>query len=348
MQGVNTMPWRITIDTNPDSCNLNCIMCEDHSEYAVSQSERKSKGTQRPNMTKGLLERAVRESAKMGVKELIPSTMGEPLLYRHFDLILDLCEELNLKINLTTNGTFPSPDKEKNVEYWAKRITPIGSDVKISWNGATAKTQEQIMPRSSFTQHIDNAKRFIAVRNQVAKDTKNYCKVTMQLTFLETNIAEIPAMLEMAIELGFDRVKGHHLWTHFEEIKSLSLRKDSDSIKLWNETVKLCHKIANRHNDVSEHKIKLENFFELDPTEINNISPEGECPFLGKEMWVDPNGRFNVCCAPDQERKKLGDFGNLNQKSVGDIWHSAEYQHLCNNYMTNSLCQSCNMRRPKE
>ncbi|WP_369434143.1 SPASM domain-containing protein [Psychromonas sp. MME1] len=64
-------------------------------------------------------------------------------------------------------------------------------------------------------------------------------------------------------------------------------------------------------------------------------------------MWVDPNGRFNVCCAPDQERKKLGNFGNLNQKSVSDIWHSVEYQNLCNNYMSNSLCQSCNMRRPK-
>lgn len=347
MKKNKTNPWRITIDTNPDSCNLNCIMCEDHSVYAESQSERKRKGTQRSNMTKELLERAVRESAQMGVTELIPSTMGEPLLYRHFDFILDLCEELNLKMNLTTNGTFPSPDKDMNVEYWAKRITPLGSDVKISWNGATAKTQEQIMPRSSLTQHIENAKRFIIIRDQVAKETDNYCKVTMQLTFLETNVIEIPAMVDMAIELGFDRVKGHHLWDHFEEIKSLSLRKDSDSIKLWNTTVKVCHKIVNRHNATSEHKIKLENFFELDPTKINNISPEGECPFLGKEMWVDPNGRFNVCCAPDQERKLLGDFGNLNKKSVSDIWHSEEYLHLCKNYMENSLCQGCNMRRPK-
>ncbi|MEI6893869.1 MAG: radical SAM protein [Colwellia sp.] len=340
-------PWRITIDTNPDSCNLNCIMCEDHSGYAEPQRERKRKGTQRLNMTKELLERAVRESAEMGVTELIPSTMGEPLLYRHFDLILDLCKELSLKINLTTNGTFPSPDKEKNVEYWAKRIIPIGSDVKISWNGATAKTQEQIMPRSSFTQHIDNTKRFIAVRDQVAKETNNYCKMTMQLTFLETNVAEIPAMIEMAIELGFDRVKGHHLWAHFEDIKSLSLRKDSKSIVLWNETVRLCHEIADKHNNISEHKIVLENFFVLDPTQIENIAQEGECPFLGKEMWIAPNGRFNVCCAPDQERKKLGDFGNLKQNSLEEIWHSAKYQHLCDNYMEKPLCLSCNMRRPK-
>ncbi len=28
-----TIPWRITIDTNPDQCNLNCIMCDTHSIY---------------------------------------------------------------------------------------------------------------------------------------------------------------------------------------------------------------------------------------------------------------------------------------------------------------------------
>jgi len=27
-------PWRITFDTNPDTCNLHCIMCEEHSMYS--------------------------------------------------------------------------------------------------------------------------------------------------------------------------------------------------------------------------------------------------------------------------------------------------------------------------
>ena len=30
-------PWRITFDTNPDDCNLHCIMCEDHSPYSSTQ-----------------------------------------------------------------------------------------------------------------------------------------------------------------------------------------------------------------------------------------------------------------------------------------------------------------------
>ena len=47
------------------------------------------------------------ESRGTGLREIIPSTMGEPLLYRHFDEILDMCAEYGVKLNLTTNGTFP-------------------------------------------------------------------------------------------------------------------------------------------------------------------------------------------------------------------------------------------------
>ena len=33
-------PWRITFDTNPDDCNLNCVMCEEHSPYSPSHKAR--------------------------------------------------------------------------------------------------------------------------------------------------------------------------------------------------------------------------------------------------------------------------------------------------------------------
>lgn len=339
-------PWRMTLDTNPDYCNLNCIMCEDHSVYAESRSERKAKNTLRTNMDKALLEKAIRQGAALGVTEIIPSTMGEPLLYPHFETFLELCEELNLALNLTTNGTFPGGEKGRSVEFWAEKITPLGTDVKISWNGATKKTHEMIMVKSIFEDHIDNARRFIAVRDRIAQETDHYCNVTMQLTFIETNIEEIPAMVELAIELGFDRVKGHHLWAHFNEIKKESLRKDIESIKRWNAVVDRCMTIADQHNQSSVKKVKLENFFPLDTEFRDDIAPQGICPFLGKELWVDPNGRFNVCCAPDQQRKTLGEFGNLQDSDLGDLWASNEYEFLKENYMKNSLCKGCNMRKP--
>ena len=70
------------------------------------------------------------QSEQLGIKEIIPSTMGEPLLYKEFDKIFELSQKHDIKINLTTNGTFP----KKSVLEWAKLIVPNTTDIKISWN----------------------------------------------------------------------------------------------------------------------------------------------------------------------------------------------------------------------
>jgi len=336
--------WRITLDTNPDFCNLKCIMCEDHSPYSESKQERKANGRLRPIMPKAMLEKTIREAAALGIREVIPSTMGEPLLYPHFEVFLDLCKELNLSLNLTTNGTFPAPEKHQNVEYWAERIVPIGSDVKISWNGATQETHSEIMIGADLDKHIKNAKRFIGVRDQHAE--KNYCSVTMQLTFLRSNLEEIPTLVDMAIEMGFDRVKGHHLWDHFAETEALSLRKDIRFAERWNQIVEVCQAKVQSHNLSSLRKFKLENFFPLSLDDLSDIAPGGECPFLGRELWVDPKGALNVCCAPDQQRKSLGDFGNVNDASLESLINRPQYRSLMSTYQNHPLCQSCNMRKP--
>jgi hypothetical protein len=63
----------------------------------------------------------------------------------------------------------------------------------------------------------------------------NRCRVTFQLTFLEANVAELADIVRLAIDLGVDRVKGHHLWAHFEAIESQSMRRDADAIRRWNQ-----------------------------------------------------------------------------------------------------------------
>jgi len=338
--------WRITLDTNPDFCNLNCIMCEDHSPYGDSRETRKKQGRIRPQMDRHLLEKTIREAAILGVKEVIPSTMGEPLLYPHFNLILELCKELGLKLNLTTNGTFPCRQKDHCVEYWAQQIVPICNDVKISWNGASESVQHQIMGTSLNT-HIKKARRFIAIRDNISSSTGHYCSMTMQLTFMRSNLYEIPKMLELAIELGFDRIKGHQLWAHFTELEKQSLHNNLDWAERWNMVITECQSIVNAHSKATGKNFILDNFYPLELNKIENTEEvEGSCPFLGKEIWVDPSGQINVCCAPDQQRKSLGNFGNLTQTTLFNMLSSDAYSHLKENYLKFKLCQQCRMRRP--
>jgi len=218
-------PWRITFDTNPDDCNLHCIMCEEHSPYSPLQRERIQAGRPKRRMDISLIRRVLEESQGTPLREIIPSTMGEPLIYRYMDEIIDLCAQYGVKLNLTTNGTFPG----RGAQAWAERIVPVASDVKISWNGARKETQESIMLGTRWEKVLENVRSFIRVRDAYAADGANRCRVTFQLTFLETNVRELADIVKLAAELGVDRVKGHHLWAHFEEIKPLSMRRDAES-----------------------------------------------------------------------------------------------------------------------
>jgi glycosyltransferase involved in cell wall biosynthesis/MoaA/NifB/PqqE/SkfB family radical SAM enzyme len=335
-------PWRITFDTNPDTCNLHCIMCEEHSPHSPLQAERKAAGKPRRLMPIEMVRRVIADAATHGLREVIPSTMGEPLLYEDFDEIIDLCRQYEVKLNLTTNGTFP----RHGARRWAERIVPIASDVKISWNGATRETQELVMIGTRWDAVLENARTFIAIRDEHAVAGGNRCRVTFQLTFLETNVAELADIVRLAIDLGVDRVKGHHLWAHFDAIKDQSMRRSPESIRRWNAAVVAARTVVAERPLANGKHLLLENIFLLDETAQADLAPGGGCPFLGQEAWVSAEGRFDPCCAPDAQRRTLGEFGNLADQSLIQIWDGEPYQRLVKTYRNRALCVGCNMRRP--
>ena len=335
-------PWRITFDTNPDLCNLRCVMCEEHSPHSPLQIRRKEAGKERRLMPFELIERVVAEAAPRGLREIIPSTMGEPLLYERFEGILELCRRYDVKLNLTTNGTFP----RLGARAWAELIVPVTSDVKISLNGATKATHEEIMVGSDWEKVVENMRTLVAVRDAHAASGGNRCRVTFQLTFLESNVSELPDIVRLALDLGVDRVKGHHLWAHFDEIRSQSMRRSPESIARWNQAVLGAQEAAAERCLPNGKHVLLENIFVLDATATEDLAPGGPCPFLGQEAWVSAVGRFDPCCAPDAERRTLGELGDLNRQSFMEIWDGEEYRELTATYRNRRLCRGCNMRKP--
>ena len=290
--GERSGPWRITFDTNPDDCNLRCIMCEDHSPYSLTQPDWLSAGLPKRRMDIDLIRRVLTDSVGTPLREIIPSTMGEPLLYREFDQILDLCAQYGVKLNLTTNGTFP----RRGARAWAERLVPVTSDVKVSWNGSSKETQERVMLGTRWETVLENVRTFIAVRDEHVARGGNRCRVTFQLTFMEANYAELPEVVRLAAAMGVDRVKGHHLWVHFSQIKDQSMRRGPEAIERWNSTVDAAYEAAERHRLPDGSRVLLENIFRLDSADEGEIAAGAECPFLGQEAWVASDGRFNPCC----------------------------------------------------
>jgi MoaA/NifB/PqqE/SkfB family radical SAM enzyme len=282
------------------------------------------------------------DAVPRGLREIIPSTMGEPLLFAGMEQIIDLCVAHGVFLNLTTNGTFP----RLGATAWASRLVPVTSDVKISWNGATRSTHESIMLGTRWDEVLENVRLFIAVRDRHANAGGNRCRVTFQLTFLEQNVGELADIVRLASSLGVDRVKGHHLWAHFPTLESMSMRRNAESVARWNEAVVAARAAAEACPLPNGRRVLLDNIFPLDASAPSDLAPGGPCPFLGQEAWISAAGRFDPCCAPDAQRRTLGDFGNLAEQSLGEIWDGEKYQALLAGYSSRALCRGCNMRRP--
>jgi pyruvate-formate lyase-activating enzyme len=111
---------RITFITNPHTCNQSCDIC------FTKQMPLNWEQTREMDFT--LIEKTVKAFLPHGLKEIIPSTIGEPFLYSRFEDFLKLAKKQNIKVNITTNGTFPNG----GIEKWIPLLQPVLSDIKFS------------------------------------------------------------------------------------------------------------------------------------------------------------------------------------------------------------------------
>ncbi len=311
-------------------------MCEEHSNYNIKKEKMNR------IMDFNVIEDVLEDTIKFGLKEIIPSTMGEPLLYKNIIDLLNLIKQYKLKLNLTTNGTFP----RLSVEDWGQLILPIASDVKISINGASKEINESIMEGIDFDKHIEFIKKFLEIRDVIRKKGLNHPTITLQATFMKRNLKEMPELLRLAIKLGIDRFKGHHLWITHPELDEESLKKKKIDIKRWNTIVEKMNLIFENERLKNGNKIRLDNVYSIPIKNVNVIPNNYLCPFLGKEAWIAWDGVFNVCCSPDALRQSLGYFGNIRDIGFMKIWNGENYKQLIDNWGNYKVCKICNMRRP--
>jgi MoaA/NifB/PqqE/SkfB family radical SAM enzyme len=291
-------------------------------------------------MAPALAEAVLRDAAGDGLTEVIPSTMGEPLLWAGMDALLDLCAALGVALNLTTNGTFPG----RGAAAWAARLVRVASDVKVSWNGATAATAEAIMPGLPFARAIANVEALVAARDAAARAGGRRCRVSFQVTAQEANVAELAAIVRLAAALGVDRVKVNQIQVRDPALASRSLRRDAAAIRRWNAAAAEARAAAGEARLPSGAEVLLQNVAPLaeDPAAP---APPGPCPFAGREAWVPADGRFAPCPHPAAARGELGDFGSVAQRPLGELWEDPRFRAFVARYEEHPVCRGCPFRR---
>jgi MoaA/NifB/PqqE/SkfB family radical SAM enzyme len=274
------------------------------------------------------------------LREVIPSTLGEPLLWDGLDALCDACAAAGVHLNVTTNGTWPA----RGGRAWGERLAPVASDVKVSWNGAGPASAQAIMTGLDFAAAVEGVRGFVAARDQVAARTGHRCRLSFQVTAQDGNVDELGALVDLAAALSVDRVKVNQLQARVPALEPLALPASQAGRDRWNRAVSAMREGAARAA-AAGRPIELQNAWPLPPLG-SPPAPPGPCPFVGREAWVLHDGRFAPCPHPAAWRGELGDFGLVGERSLEAIWGGAPLARLTATHEDHPTCRACPLRRP--
>ena len=193
---------RVTLLTNPDRCNLHCPLC-----FLNQRTHEVRYGEMPFDVAQAAVERYASERDEQGrriLKEIIPSTMGEPLLYSNFGNLLQLCRSLGIPMNITTNGSFPGMwEREENL----KKLLEACSDIKVSLLSCEGGGLD-------FESWRANVRRLLDCRSRLRKAGTRMSTVSLQVTLHGQNVKDdLTAMewanqiLQFAEDVGVYRIK---------------------------------------------------------------------------------------------------------------------------------------------
>ena len=307
---------RITLLTNPDVCNLHCPLCFLNQrallncDVANCNKERRALGMgEMPfEVARAAIEKYAADSDASGnrlLREVIPSTMGEPLLYSHFDELLELCRALEIPLNLTTNGTFPG---KWGCDAAMELLLRSCSDIKVSYlaseqfDGWKANVEKLVRVRDKLREKAgcEDADCAMGADADCAETAESRdATISLQMTLHKKNLQDVPALVSWASANGIDRIKWNKvvvLSTASQELREMYMPDDALLESLRKEL---------RSGALSTSNVKHEgSLFFNNSADVCAVGGKCEsCPFAD-EVWVWPDGHEDHC--PNPERRFVG------------------------------------------
>jgi MoaA/NifB/PqqE/SkfB family radical SAM enzyme len=184
-QSIAPAPQKVTIETT-SVCNIRCVMCP----QAIGLVRRAK------HLPESIVEKLRPSLATARYFEL--HGIGEPLLSPAFWRIVALLRELNPTADAIVNTNLVVLTDKMLADLAASTLTLIN----VSLDAATPETYRKIRGED-FAKVTSNIRRLVAAlrARQGARNTK----LAMNMTVMKENLAEVPAFVRLASELGVNR-----------------------------------------------------------------------------------------------------------------------------------------------
>ncbi|MBI4355788.1 MAG: SPASM domain-containing protein [Candidatus Omnitrophica bacterium] len=257
------------------------------------------------------------------VRFLTLQGVGEPLLNPELTAMIREAKRRRIAIGLFTNGSLLTPD-----------ISAAFADIPLDWlnvslDGATAATFEQIRLGGRFDQVVQNLRECLRIRGR-----RQAPVIGLWCVASRANLGELPALVELAGELGVDRVtvQEMHAWGDPVWRERLVGERISGSDPAF-------HAAAQQARRAAQHRR-----VRLDIRPATGSAPaRRSCQWPWKSTYVTVEGFVTPCCMQGSDPAILN-FGNLTDASFAEIWNSDGYQQFRRQLRGPTpppICQGC-------
>ncbi|MGI5894214.1 MAG: radical SAM/SPASM domain-containing protein [Candidatus Merdivicinus sp.] len=283
-------------------CNLNCPFCV--------------KSTRPPRTMK-------EEEFRHIVREISPYTgyiylhvKGEPLLHPQLERFLDICEENDLQVNLTTNGTLLTKNAEMLLRKNALRQVNFSLHSFPFHNGANGLEREfyNEVDLDGMETYVQNILRFC---QRFARERKKYS--VLRLWTLDPNREADPAACEIMKLIEKEYPEAAPLEEKMRSHRSLTLEKGV--FLSWEEE------------------------FVWPSLKSPYVSDSGICYGTRSMLAILCDGTVVPCCLDANGEAPLG---NIFSESFSSIIEDDYFQRVSNNFnnrhVTLPLCRHCTYR----
>ncbi|MFA6384492.1 MAG: radical SAM protein [Candidatus Omnitrophota bacterium] len=297
--------YPLYIEISPSGiCNHRCIFCAyDFVGY-------------KPNfLDTSILKSRLGEMASLGVKSVLYSGEGEPLLHKDISAIVNYTRRSGIDTALASNGVL----LDKSM---ADSILGSLSWIKISMNAGTKKTYASIhrAPAADFDRVVKN----LSYAARLKRQKKYECAIGIQILLLPENSGEIVALARKARDIGADYVVVKPYSQH-----PLSITRKYEDMK-YSQYLKLADKLKG---------IQDKNFEVIFRTAAMKKWDDGghsykHCYALPFWAHIDSAGTIWGC--PVYFGDERFNRGNIYKNTFKQIWRSAKRKEL-ENFARNKL-----------
>jgi MoaA/NifB/PqqE/SkfB family radical SAM enzyme len=304
-------PLRLTIEMTAD-CNLRCPHCE--FTPARAWAEKNDPG-RILHVGLGDLQRFAAEVFPY-IQEIVPSVVGEPMMYPFWDELLDLCEQHGVHVMLYTNGTYFS-------DATLPRLLQRASRLNISMDGASTETFNHLRHPADFDESVARLDLLDSHRKAQAPEDRPRVAIASVLTLHWVD--ELVDMVRLAKQHGADELLVAHLlaptkyWEDHlpgrdAQRTDRNLRAAAEEARRLELTVQLPRLFSSGEN-LSYNAAPA---YPLVDKIVLPPQPENMkywCSYLWRQLFISIDGTVAPCCGP-----RRPDVDNLHKTDLKSIF----------------------------